>query len=32
VAVEEIGVLAQIGHDLAGADLGRPHRRRQTAA
>ncbi len=32
VAVEEIGMLAQIGDDLAGADLGRPHRRRQTAA
>ena len=32
VAVEEIGMLAQIGDDLAGADLGRPHGRRQTAA
>jgi hypothetical protein len=32
VAVEEIGMLAQIGDDLAGAELGRPHRRRQTAA
>jgi hypothetical protein len=32
VPVEEIGMLAQIGDDLAGADLGRPHGRRQTAA
>src|SRR5437763_1046175 len=32
VAVEEIGMLAQIGDDVASADLGRPHGRRQTAA
>jgi hypothetical protein len=32
VAVEEIRMLAQIGDNLARADLGRPHRRRQTAA
>jgi hypothetical protein len=32
VAVEKIRMLAQIGDNLAGADLDRPHRRRQTAA
>ena len=32
VAVEKIRMLAQIGDDLAGTDLGRPHRRRQTGA
>ena len=32
VAVEEIGMLAQIGDDVASADLGRPHRGRQTTA
>ena len=32
MAVEEIGMLAQVGDDLAGANLGRRHRRRQAAA
>jgi hypothetical protein len=32
MAVEEVRMLAQISDDLAGADLGRPHRGRQTAA
>jgi hypothetical protein len=32
VAVKEIRMLAQIRDDLARADLGRPHRCRQTAA
>lgn len=32
VAVEKIGMLAQIGDDFAGADLARPRRRSAAAA
>jgi hypothetical protein len=32
MAIEEIGMLAQIGLDLAGTDLARPHGRGKTAA
>jgi hypothetical protein len=32
VTVEKIGMLAQIGNDLPGADLGGPQRRGQAAA
>ena len=32
VAIKEIGMLAQIGHDLAGADVDRPYGRRKRAA
>jgi hypothetical protein len=32
MAIEEIGMLAQIGFDLARADFGRPHGRGKAAA